>query len=190
VQTADEQTRRLFVAAPLPETAVLFAGEAQKLLPHTGGLRLVAPGQLHCTLAFIGQADSGKTEAAKSVVEGIPAECGGWATLSGFLLLPNPRRATVVALGIDDQQDVLARLYERVMQGFEAAGVMRREKRPFRAHVTVARLRVPGAVQPTSDSGRVVFGVESVCLYESELRREGAVHTVLVRRVLQKANGQ
>jgi hypothetical protein len=44
-------------------------------------------------------------------------------------------------------------------------------------------------VQPTSDCGRAVFEVESVCLYDSELRCEGGVHTVLVRRDLQRAYG-
>jgi 2'-5' RNA ligase len=61
----------------------------------------------------------------------------------------------------------------------EGAGVMCREKRPFRAHVTVARLRVPGAVQPMAESGQARFAVESVCLYRSEVKREGAVYTVV-----------
>jgi hypothetical protein len=48
---------------------------------------------------------------------------------------------------------------------------------------------VLGLVQPTSDCGRAVFEVESVCLYDSELRREEAAHTVLVRMDLQRAYG-
>jgi 2'-5' RNA ligase len=187
--TADEQTRRLFVAVPLPQVLVRFAMLAQGLLPRSGGLRLLDREQLHCTLAFIGQADSRMTEAAKAVVSGIPADSGGEAAIDGFLFLPDARRARVAALRIDDRRAVLARLFEKVMEGLEGAGVTARETRPFRAHVTIARLKVPGPVQPTSDCGRTVFGVESVCLYESELRRDGAVHTVLVRKDLQRAQG-
>ncbi len=187
--TAGERTFRLFVAVPLPPTVLSFVVNAQGLLPPARGIRLVDRAQLHCTLAFIGEANSRGLELAKEVVAGLPGDCGGEAALDGFLLLPSPRRARVVALAMHDDQSVVARLFEMVMQGLEATGVMQREKRPFRAHVTIARLGVPGPVQPTSDCGRVVFGVESVCLFESELRREGAVHTVLVRRDLQGARG-
>jgi RNA 2',3'-cyclic 3'-phosphodiesterase len=190
VGTADERTARLFVAVPLPESVLPFVVRAQGLLPHTGGLRLVERAQLHCTLAFIGRVDSRMLEAARQVVSGVAGSSGGEAVLEGFLFLPSPRRARVVALGIDDDQGVFGRLFETVMSGLETSGVMQREKRPFRPHVTVARLRVPGLVQPTSDCGRAGFGVESLCLYESELRRQGAVHTLLVRSDLQRAHGQ
>jgi 2'-5' RNA ligase len=189
VGAADEQTSRLFVAVPLPPDVLPFAVSAQRLLPQARGIRLVDRAQLHCTLAFIGQADSRQLAMAMEVVAGLPSDCGGQAALEGFLWLPSPRRARVVVLAIHDDRGVLARLCEMVMRGLEDAGVMQREKRPFRAHVTIARLGVPGPVQPTSDCGGAVFGVESVCLYESELRREGAVHTVLVRRDLQGAYG-
>jgi 2'-5' RNA ligase len=79
---------------------------------------------------------------------------------------------------------VFVSLYSLVIDGLEAVGVMRREKRPFRPHLTVARLRTPGPVRPRYESERTPFAVQSVCLFESELRREGAVYTVVTRRVL------
>jgi 2'-5' RNA ligase len=156
---ANERTRRLFVAVPLPQSSIPFAVVAQELLPRARGLRLVPREQMHCTIAFIGQAGSQKTEAAMDAVNRVPADSGG---------------------------DVL---FEEVMRGFEAAGVMRREKRPFRAHATLARLKAQGMMQPTSDCGRAVFGVESVCLYESQLSRSGAVYKVLAQKDLQRACG-
>ena len=110
--------------------------------------------------------------------------------IDGFLLLPSGERARVVALGVTDETGVLGRLFETVTRRLEEAGVMRRDRRPFRAHVTIARMRRAGRVQPTSDCGQIVFAVESVCLYESELRREGARYTVLARSDLQKARGR
>jgi 2'-5' RNA ligase len=186
---ANEQTRRLFVAVPLPQRSIPFAVSAQGLLPLSSGLRLVPREQLHCTVAFIGQADSKKTEAAKCAVEDIPADSGGDALINGFVFLPGLRKARVVALRVEDDSGVLGLLFEEVMGRLEAAGVMRREKRPFRAHVTVARLKGTGMVQPTFDCGREAFGVESVCLYESELSRSGAVHKLLVQKDLQRAHG-
>ena len=100
-----------------------------------------------------------------------------------FFLIPSAKKTRVVALDIADEDRVFGKLFELVMGGVEAAGVMEREKRPFRPHLTIARLRNPGPVLPKSESGRARFAVESVCLYESELGREGAVYTVCARTV-------
>jgi 2'-5' RNA ligase len=187
--SAERQTRRLFVAVPLPESVVPVAIQAQEVLQHCPGIRLLDPGQLHFTLAFIGEAGACATEAARGVVESVPAESGGEAWARGFMFMPSSRRARVVALGVADEWGVFARLFDIVMGGLEMAGVTQRERRPFCPHVTVARMRRPGPLQPTYDCGQARFGVESVCLYQSELRREGARYTVLARSDLQRAHG-
>jgi 2'-5' RNA ligase len=179
--------RRLFVGVPLPDGLTDFVGAAQGLLSRVSGVRLLRPEQLHVTLAFIGEVGELKTEAARTVVESIPKEMGGEAVIGGFLLLPSAKKVRVVALDIADEGGAFGGLYGHVMDGLEAAGVMQREKRPFHAHLTVARLRIPGPVQPTSESAQARFAVESVCLYESELKREGAAYTVLARTVLRRA---
>ena len=182
-----EHGHRLFVAVPLPEETKAFAERAGECLPQNAGLRFAAAQQLHCTLAFIGSCDAGGKAAAEDVVSGLNDTTGGWAELGGFLFLPTPRRTRVVALQIHDTHALIEQLFERVMSALELAGIMKRERRLFRPHVTLARLRTPGLVQPTSDCGRTPFRVESLCLFESELRRDGAVHTVLVKKNLQKA---
>lgn len=182
--------RRLFVAVPLPSELLGFVREAQGLLPRLPGLRLMREDQLHVTLAFIGEVDEGTMAAARAVVESVPADMGGEGTIERFLFIPSPKKARVVALDVADADDVFGRLFRLVMDGMEAGGVMEREKRPFRPHLTVARLRSPGPVQPRSESGRARFAVESVCLYESELRREGAAYTVLARTVLTRRDAQ
>jgi 2'-5' RNA ligase len=176
--------QRLFVAVPLPVGLLGFVGSTQELLPRTSGLRLMREDQLHVTLTFIGEVGPRDAAAARAVVESVPSDLGGEAVIERFLLLPSANRARVAALELSDADRVFAVLFETVMGGLERAGVMQREKRPFRAHLTVARLRNPGIVQPRSESGQVRFAVESVCLYESELKREGAVYTVRARTVL------
>jgi 2'-5' RNA ligase len=121
------------------------------------------------------------------VIRAIPFDRGGEARVDGFVLLPSPKRTRVVALRLMDEKKVFERLFESVMIGLEESEVMQREKRPFRAHATIARLREPGPVQPTSDCGRAPFGVESVCLYESELLRAGARYTIIERTALAAA---
>jgi 2'-5' RNA ligase len=179
----EEDRQRLFIAVPLPDRLQGFVGGAQQLLPSLAGLRLLRAGQLHVTLAFIGEVDSDKAAAARTVVESVPEGMGGEGLIRRFLLLPSVNKTRVVTLEVTDGEGVFARLFARIMGGLETAGVMEREKRPFRPHLTVARLRVPGPVQPRSESGQARFAVESVCLYKSELKREGAAYTVLARTV-------
>ena len=175
--------QRLFVGVPLPEELVGFVQTAQAALKPAPGLRLLRPDQWHVTLAFIGEVDEAKAAAARTVVDSLPSDLGGEGRIARFLMLPSAAKARVVTLEIDDHEGVFSRLFEMVMDGLETAELMRREKRPFRPHLTVARLRQPGPVQPRSESGEARYAVESVCLYRSELRREGAVYTVVTRAV-------
>ncbi len=176
-----EAGRRLFVAVPLPPVLREFVVAAQSMLPSMPGLRLMHEDQWHVTLAFIGEVGENKAEAARLVVESLPAGLGGEAVIERFLMLPSPRRARVVALELADRSRAFSRLFEAVMSGLEQAGVMEREKRPFRPHLTIARLRDPGEVQPRSECGAARYALESVCLYESQLRPQGALYTVRAR---------
>ena len=186
---SEGERQRLFVGVPLPAELLDFVGAAQTLLPPTPGLRLLRPEQLHVTLAFIGETDEAKAVAARAVVDSLADDLGGEGFITRFLMLPGPTKARVVALEVADRERVFADLFEHVMGGLETAAVMRREKRPFRPHLTIARLRTPGPVQPRSHCGQVRFAVESVCLYKSELKREGAAYTVLARADLGGKDG-
>jgi RNA 2',3'-cyclic 3'-phosphodiesterase len=188
-QGEGSERHRLFVAVPLPTRLRPVVRRAQEALSPAPPLRLLEPDQWHVTLAFIGEVDAGKAAVARGVVESLPPEMGGEAFLEGFLMLPSPSRARVVTLELADPQEVFGTLFEAIMGGLENGGVMQREKRPFRPHLTIARLRTPGAVRPRYESERARFAVESVCLFESELRREGAVYTVVGRRTFELGDG-
>jgi len=187
--TGDER-QRLFVAVPLAGELEALVRRAQESLAAVRELRVLKPEQLHVTLAFIGEVDAGKAAIARSVVESVPADMGGEAVIGGFLPLPSPSRARVVALELADEQGVFAGLFETVMGGLEAGGVMSREERPFRPHLTIARLRTPCAVRPRYESEQARFAVQSVCLYQSELRRERAVYTVVCRRTFERGDAE
>ncbi|NLT34699.1 MAG: RNA 2',3'-cyclic phosphodiesterase [Gaiellales bacterium] len=175
---------RLFVGVPLPHGLLPAVQAAQEGLVGVPGLRLMRPGQLHVTLAFIGQTGAEKQAAARAAVETLEFRPAGAAVLKGYLLLPSPARARVVALGIEDGEGVFGRLFEAVMSRLEADGVMQREKRPFRPHLTIARLRIPTQVQPKMECSNLEYPVLSVCLYRSDLERGGARYTVVARREL------
>lgn len=180
---------RLFIAVPLPADLLPFVERAQKALRASGNLRLLKPEPLHITLAFLGHMPAEKAGIARGIVTSLPTDAGGQAEITGFLFLPSARRARVVTLALLDESGVLNRLFETVMRQLEAAGVMQREKRPFRPHLTIARLRTPGPVQPMYESGTAPYAIESVCLYRSELKREGAEYTVVARADFDRQSG-
>jgi RNA 2',3'-cyclic 3'-phosphodiesterase len=188
-QAEKPRNERLFIAVPLPRELLDFVQRAQKALPVSGNLRLLRPEQLHITLAFLGHVGPEKAATARDIVLSAPRDAGGMAAITGFLMLPSAKRARVVSLALSDRDGVLGGLFENIMSGLEAAGVMQREKRPFRPHVTIARLRTPGPVQPMYESGTAPYAVESVCLYRSELKRGGAEYTVVARADLARQSG-
>jgi RNA 2',3'-cyclic 3'-phosphodiesterase len=181
----DERPLRLFVALDLPAAAreALLAFAADAADPDVW--RPVAPEALHVTLAFLGSRPPGDVAAIERV---LAAEAGGPAprlALGAALLLP-PRRARVLCADLEDPDGALAALQARVGAGLEAAGVYTPEKRPFRAHATVARLR-PRARAPRAIAAQpaaLAFAGEAVTLYASRLHPSGARYEALSRAPL------
>jgi 2'-5' RNA ligase len=185
---AGDDKQRIFVAVPASDTVIsAVACVQEKFKSSLPGLRLMNPAQLHVTLAFIGDSDEMQVELVRQVVAGIPADLGGSAVVGSVLPLPSAGRARVVALALRDEEGTLVRLFEHVMRGLEERGVMQRERRPFRPHLTLGRFRVPTPLLPKYECRETQYPVESVCLYRSELKPTGAVHSVVERRRLERA---
>ena len=203
---------RLFVALELPEAVreALVAWRSE--VADRDVWRFVDPEAIHLTLAFLGPRPESDVAAISSVlsaaVSGDAARLGdaarsgdaarvGDAARSGdasaalraprlvlgdALLLP-PRRARVLCASVSDPAGVLAELQARVSAGLAAAGVYEPEKRPFRAHATVARLR-PGARPPRSvavSPEPLSFSGGPLTLFESRLHPHGARYEPLVQ---------
>lgn len=186
----DQTMERLFIGVPLDAALAQHVRDAQAQLPERRGLRLLREEQWHFTVAFLGAADEATKDAVRGIVEAVPADMGGHGSLGGFLMLPSVSRARVVALDVDDSSRVFAGLYERVMSSLEEAGIMERERRPYRPHLTIARLQTPASVRPKADVAGVDLAVESLCLYRSELKRGGAEYTVVACRRLHSETSQ
>jgi 2'-5' RNA ligase len=142
------------------------------LRPDPDVWRPVKPEALHVTLAFLGARPASDVELVKPLIVSGPAPP---LALGSVLLLP-PRRARVLTVELGDPTGSLGEIQSRISAGLEAAGVYTPEKRPFRAHVTIARLRprvrpprtAPLEVEPLEFAGR------SVTLYVSRLHPSGA----------------
>jgi len=167
-----------------PPEAVLDAVE-QTLAPARKamvGPRWAGRDQWHVTLQFLGSVAT-----LAPVVDGLAAAVAKLEPfrfqLGGSGAFPNPGRARVVWIGASEGADSMAGLAGAVTGGLTPLGY-EAEARPFRSHLTVARLRDPGDVTPAlaalgGDLVGEAWNVEEIVLYHSRLSPSGSQYRVL-----------
>ena len=176
--SASGERARLFVALELPgEVRDRLALWRDEVVAGVPGLRPVAVESLHVTLCFLGSVDVASVDAvaaACGVVSGMPA-----ASLSvrRGIWLP-PRRPGVLAVELFDDGGRLGAVQAALSEALAAGGWYKPEKRPFLAHVTVARVgrgvRVRRGSGASRVTGRPSFAGSTVTLFRSRLSGAGA----------------
>jgi RNA 2',3'-cyclic 3'-phosphodiesterase len=181
-------TVRLFVAVDLP------AGVCRELArwaraatagSRAGGsrLRLLEPETLHVTLCFLGEQPAEALETIAQAVTGAWTDPVGELSLGAPLWLPQRRpRALAVELH-DDADGALERLRDAVAEALAAACDFQAERRRFRPHVTIARMRSGDApcergLPPTPQRR---FEPVALALYRSWLGPTEASYEALAR---------
>jgi 2'-5' RNA ligase len=178
-----ERALRLFAALELPPeaVAVLEAFPSDPVI-----WRRVPASSLHVTLAFLGATDAALVPAlGAALATGVGQRGALRLRFAAPLLLP-PRRARVLAVGLDDPDGALAALQAQVAAGLAATGAYEPSDRRFRPHVTVARLRAR-ARAPRSAEGKLEpleFAGSAVTLFSSRTAPEGARYEALARIAL------
>jgi RNA 2',3'-cyclic 3'-phosphodiesterase len=165
---------RLFLALPLPqevrERLVRWQAGA---LGRARDTRVVAPANLHVTLAFLGG------RAASEVPEILEATRKAAAEAEHPLLSASRYRETrsVGMVVLEDHGRQAARLAEELAARLESRGLYERERRAWLPHVTVLRFRTPPRLSPEPpDLGPI--SPSEVALYHSVLRRTGAQYEI------------
>jgi RNA 2',3'-cyclic 3'-phosphodiesterase len=174
---------RLFAALDLPGDVRAELGDwARGEFGSREELRLVPEENLHATLCFLGWREEGEVERIGELVEACTGAVGdlAWA---GATWLP-PRRPRVLAVDLVDEGRGLRALQQRVSDALaEGAGYVP-EKRPYRPHVTVARVR-KGARVPRSESLPALaprgWSGGALTLYRSLLSPSGARYEPVAR---------
>jgi 2'-5' RNA ligase len=176
---------RLFVALDLPGAAVGALAAFRAAAADEAVWRPLGDDTLHVTLAFLGYRPEDDVAAVAGVLGGLRGHAPPALSLGAALLLP-PRRARVLAVALVDASGALGALQAQLAAALAAAGVYEPEARPFRPHVTVARLRA-GARAPRSVDAvpePIAFRAGSVVLYRSHVGRGGARYEPLATRKL------
>jgi 2'-5' RNA ligase len=155
---------RLFVAVWPPHDVVDLLARLPR--PEARGVRWTTPDQWHVTLRFLGGADPEVARTALAALE--TAGCDA-------ILGPGVSRLgrSVLAVAVDGLGDVAAAV------ALATAGIGRPpEPRPFRGHITLARLK-DGARPRLRTELHARWSVRSVTLVESRLRPDGAAYEIV-----------
>ena len=134
------QQRRLFVACELPDGVRQALGRIQDDLRRLGAgrLRWARPEGIHVTLKFLGAVEESRLD---RITAALAAAVGPFrvelrpATLGGF----GGTRLRVVWIGLEGDVEKLASLAGQVEAALAPLGFPR-ERRPFAAHLTLARV--------------------------------------------------
>jgi RNA 2',3'-cyclic 3'-phosphodiesterase len=189
----DEMTMRTFIAVPLPKPCQEMLERLQlNFRPLGADLRMVAVSSIHLTLKFLGEIDpKALPDLSKALTAFVSLEPTLSLCLRGVGAFPNLRNPRVIWCGVEGDTEKLARLQEKVENaccdlGFE------REERPFRPHLTIARVNNKRNLQGLLDDTKIgselqsEFFADHINIYRSTLAPRGAIYDILATIPLKK----
>lgn len=185
---------RLFVALTLPAEVTAELEAFQQRLQRSGShpVKWVAPAAVHLTLQFLGEVPEAQLPAilaalarvrAGAVMRGLPR-----LFLAPVGAFPNLRRPQTLWMGVDGDLDRLAQVHQAVNSALEPLGFAA-ETRPFRAHLTLGRVRreaspsqrvtLGNAIAALPPPGRIAWQSAPPTLFQSTLTPDGAMYREL-----------
>jgi 2'-5' RNA ligase len=177
-------TLRAFIAIDLPPAVKAALGDVAATLDGRvprGAVRWVRPEQMHLTLRFLGDTPADRLPALSAVLDGLAAGHAPFALrLTEVGCFPNLRRPRVVWVGLGGEEAKLAALVHGLEAALRPLGRPPEDK-PFRAHLTLGRVKDERAAQGVDWSAAVPalsVPVAAVHLIESRLRPDGPQYFV------------
>jgi 2'-5' RNA ligase len=182
-------TIRAFIAIELPDHINSAIRNVQKNLKSRKlDIRWVSPGNIHLTLKFLGNIHNEDVQDISSAISAAVKGINPFAvSIKGLGAFPSLSRPRVVWVGVGDQTESLARLYDNIEDQLEAFGIAREERR-FTAHLTIGRIKgkinvvkLIDAIREEKDFAEESFSIRDVTLFKSDLKPEGAFYTSLYK---------
>ncbi len=167
----EKTTQRLFFAL-WPEDG-LGHTMVQLARDHVHGSgRWVRPENLHVTLVFLGAVDGARRACVEAAADGIRGQ-SFTLELDRITWWSRPR---VLCAGCSRMPSALLDLVGELKRGCQDCG-FEPERRPYRAHLTLARKVAAG--QPSTTIEAPAWRVRDFCLVESRTLTTGAEYSVL-----------
>lgn len=141
------------------------------------------PDTWHLTLKFLGETDEARIPAIEAALAAVDFTAFTLRA-GGAGAFPDARCPKVLWLGLAEGGEASAVLARSIEDALTAIDIPR-EKKPFRPHLTLGRVRkpAPGDWSPVLDAAAThpwpPFTVKKFTLWQSTLTPEGALHTPL-----------
>jgi 2'-5' RNA ligase len=174
--------KRLFIGLELPLSSRTMLAE---LDPRVKGLRWLPVDQLHLTMSFLGQVEAEREEALRTALAQVRVPAF-FLPIQGVGVFGG-ERPTIVWAGVGKGHPHLFALHKHIQDAVLQAG-FEPDLKPFHPHITLGRAKdVPRqALRPFlhryEETEFDLLPVTGFVLFSSVLSREGATHTVEMRR--------
>lgn len=181
--------KRVFFAVDISDAA------RNAVSAHIAGLRTEFPAvragwvraeNLHITIQFLGETDELQIEKATHAANAAAALIQPFGIRIGE---PGSFGERVLYISMTDESGGLKLLHHKLEAELVAEG-FKTEKRQFKSHLTIARIRSPKGIKPLLDRHRsamiepIDFSVTELILFESTLTPTGAQYRPLVKTPL------
>ena len=175
---------RAFIAVVLPDPLKEALREMQGRFSKIGGkVGWVRPAGMHVTLKFLGDVEEAMVPEIGGCMDRAFGGRKAFAVgIRGAGVFPDLRRPRVLWAGVHEGADELKEMAASLDPLLEEIGFPR-EKRPFRPHMTLGRIKVPAdrerlaaLIDEHRETEVGTMTVDGVHLVESRLRPDGAVY--------------
>ena len=184
---AEKNIRAFLAIEPPAEVLAAIARLLEKLKKEISGtISWTRPQGNHLTLKFFGNIDHNAVEnicaTVKTQVAAIPPLLLNVEKMGVF---PDLRKPRVLLVGTSDDSGKLTRLQNKLEAAFEMLGFPP-ENRPFRAHLTLGRIKdakakagIGDVIKKHGDFAAGEFHAHELILFRSSLTPQGAIYTKL-----------
>jgi 2'-5' RNA ligase len=184
-------TIRTFIALELPPSVISLLEKVQDDLKSMKiRAKWVRPENIHLTLKFLGNINPDDIDnIGGAMMDAVDDFAGINLVARGVGVFPGIKRPRVIWVGLGGQIQLLFAMQRALEDNLEALG-FRKEKRPFKGHLTLGRIRQtidPSMIHQIMREYATLpsekFTVRRIILFKSDLKPTGAVYSQLQQAV-------